>query len=124
MVLSKNQAIYLFELGTTNTGSSAFDLQDLVVLVTLAVDPNDLPASNANGASTTAAYTDTKSTHYVTFTSGATPLGAGNVYQTDRFHGHHHSSSSTVTVATTTSAWYRDQHLTGRRGGRDQHAGL
>ncbi|WP_338462942.1 hypothetical protein VZH09_06340 [Synechococcus elongatus IITB7] len=30
-----NQVIYLFELGTTNTGSAAFDMQDNVVLVTV-----------------------------------------------------------------------------------------
>lgn len=34
--LEKNQAIYLFELGSTKVGSSAFDMQDLVVVVTLA----------------------------------------------------------------------------------------
>ncbi len=33
--LAENQVIYLFELGTTDTGSSAFDMQDLVVVVTL-----------------------------------------------------------------------------------------
>ncbi len=35
--IAENQAIYLFELGTTNKESSAFDLQDNVVLAT--VDP-------------------------------------------------------------------------------------
>lgn len=35
MKLAENQAIFLFELGSTNTGSSTFDMQDLVVLVTL-----------------------------------------------------------------------------------------
>lgn len=34
--LNENQSIYLFELGTSNPLSSAFDLQDLVVLVDLA----------------------------------------------------------------------------------------
>jgi hypothetical protein len=33
--LANNQVIYLFELGTTNTDSSAFDLQDNVVLATI-----------------------------------------------------------------------------------------
>ncbi len=42
VVLDENQAIYLFELGTTNLSSSAADFQDLVVLVTLAKDPADL----------------------------------------------------------------------------------
>lgn len=42
MVLSPNQAIYLFELGTTDLSSSAADFQDLVVLVTLGKDPTAL----------------------------------------------------------------------------------
>ena len=40
--LSPNQAIYLFELGTTDLSSSAADFQDLVVLVTLARDTAEL----------------------------------------------------------------------------------
>jgi hypothetical protein len=42
MVLDENQAIFLFELGTTDLDSAAADFQDLVVLVTLARDPADL----------------------------------------------------------------------------------
>jgi fibro-slime domain-containing protein len=38
VTLLANQVIYLFELGTTSTGSTAFDMQDLVVLVDLATD--------------------------------------------------------------------------------------
>lgn len=34
--LAENQVIYLFELGTTSTTSSAYDMQDLVVLATIA----------------------------------------------------------------------------------------
>ena len=33
--IAENEAIYLFELGTTNKKSSAFDLQDNVVLATV-----------------------------------------------------------------------------------------
>jgi hypothetical protein len=33
--LAKNQVIYLFELGTTNTSSAAYDMQDLVVMATI-----------------------------------------------------------------------------------------
>ncbi len=40
--LTANQAIFLFELGTTNMNSSAADFQDLVVLVTLAKDVESL----------------------------------------------------------------------------------
>ena len=35
MDLDDNQSIYLYELGSTNPASSAFDMQDLVVLVTM-----------------------------------------------------------------------------------------
>ena len=49
VTLSKNQAIYLFELGTTNHHSDAADFQDLVVLVTLAKDRETLTKSPADG---------------------------------------------------------------------------
>ncbi len=39
VVLDANQAIYLFELGTTNLNSASADFQDLVIMVTLANDP-------------------------------------------------------------------------------------
>jgi len=39
VVLQENQAIYLFELGTTNLNSASADFQDLVIMVTLANDP-------------------------------------------------------------------------------------
>ncbi len=42
IVLDENQAIVLFELGTTDPSSAAADFDDLVVLVTLARDPADL----------------------------------------------------------------------------------
>lgn len=42
MHLDENQAIYLFELGTTNLSSSAADFQDAVVLVTLGESPEQL----------------------------------------------------------------------------------
>ena len=41
ITLGVNQAIYLFELGTTNLNSAAADFQDLVVLVTLAKTPQE-----------------------------------------------------------------------------------
>ena len=40
--LGSDEAIYLFELGTTNMSSSAVDFQDLAILVSLARDPVDL----------------------------------------------------------------------------------
>ena len=39
IVLQDNQAIYLYELGTSNLSSPAADFQDLVIMVTLATDP-------------------------------------------------------------------------------------
>lgn len=42
IVLDENQAIFLFELGTSNLNSSAADFQDLVVLLTLAKNQADL----------------------------------------------------------------------------------
>ncbi|XAM01195.1 hypothetical protein OT109_07360 [Phycisphaeraceae bacterium D3-23] len=44
MTMDENQAIYLFEIGTTNVSSSAADFQDLVVLVTLGEAPEDFYA--------------------------------------------------------------------------------
>lgn len=40
IVLNENQAIYLFELGTNSTSSSAYDLQDCVIIVSLKEDCN------------------------------------------------------------------------------------
>lgn len=48
VVLHPNQAIFLFELGTTNLNSSAADFQDLVVLVSL-----DRPGGSGTGGTTT-----------------------------------------------------------------------
>jgi fibro-slime domain-containing protein len=42
VTLEANQAIFLFELGTTNLSAAAADFQDLVVLITLARDADDL----------------------------------------------------------------------------------
>ena len=50
IVLDENQAIFLFELGTTYMSSPAADYQDLVVLVTLAQDPTDFADSDDDDA--------------------------------------------------------------------------
>lgn len=39
IVLEENEAIFLFELGTTNLSSSVADFQDLVVLMTIGQAP-------------------------------------------------------------------------------------
>ncbi len=52
VVLEPNQAIYLFELGTTNLNSSAADFQDAVVLLTLAKEI-EVVAATPGGSSGT-----------------------------------------------------------------------
>jgi hypothetical protein len=52
IALAKNQVIYLFELGTSNKNSAAYDMQDLVVLATIT------PTTT-----TAAAYTNTSSSN-------------------------------------------------------------
>lgn len=47
IVLKPNQVIYLFELGVTDPKSSAFDMQDLVVLVELASDASYFNSATA-----------------------------------------------------------------------------
>ncbi|NND71645.1 MAG: hypothetical protein HKN43_08700 [Rhodothermales bacterium] len=51
MNLADNQTIYLFELGSTNPNSAAFDMQDLVVLVTLTAAESDPIAGCVAGGS-------------------------------------------------------------------------
>ncbi len=52
MLLHENQAIYLFELGTSNPYSSSADFQDLVVLVTLGESPAQLEDDPADAIGT------------------------------------------------------------------------
>lgn len=54
ITLRDNQVIYLFEVGSTDTDSSAFDMQDLVVLVDLASDASyfEEPTTPATGCAT------------------------------------------------------------------------
>ncbi len=54
--LLDNQAIYLFEVGTTNITSTAADFQDLVVLITLARDPAYLETLDVFGHETSASH--------------------------------------------------------------------
>ena len=48
MDLGPNQAVYLFELGTTNLSSSAADFQDLVVLLTFAEEDEELESTTTS----------------------------------------------------------------------------
>ncbi|ELZ96810.1 hypothetical protein C440_03513 [Haloferax mucosum ATCC BAA-1512] len=48
MALDDNQAIFLFELGTTNQWSRAYDLQDAVILVTLWEDDGTNNSTDSN----------------------------------------------------------------------------
>jgi hypothetical protein len=66
--LKSNEAIFLFELGTTNQNSSAYDMQDLVVLVTLT--PNQTVSSASTPTPTpTPTATPTSSTGTTSGTS-------------------------------------------------------
>ena len=51
MDLGPNQAVYLFELGTTDLSSSAADFQDLVMLLTFSEEPADLTTNTSSHAS-------------------------------------------------------------------------
>lgn len=83
--LEENQAIYLFELGTTDLNSPAADFQDLVALVSLAKDPGDFN----NGGGITG---NNNQVTYLTFNGGIitqgqvdgtfSPNGNGNATKT------------------------------------------
>jgi hypothetical protein len=49
--LADNQVIYLFEFGTTDTNSGAFDLQDMVVLATITPDTNTTTTTSSSSTS-------------------------------------------------------------------------
>jgi len=66
VTLAKNQVLYLFELGSTDPRSSAYDMQDLVVLAT--ITPN----------TTTTTTTTTTSTTTLGSTVGGCNNGVGN----------------------------------------------
>ena len=48
--LAGNQSIYLFELGSTNPSSSAFDMQDLVVLLNMTANPPLLTCTSGSSS--------------------------------------------------------------------------
>jgi hypothetical protein len=59
VTLAKNQALYLFELGSTNSQESSYDMQDLVVLAT--VTPNTTTTTSTTSTTTTTTATATAS---------------------------------------------------------------
>jgi hypothetical protein len=67
VVLASNQVLYLFELGTTNSRSSAYDMQDLVVLAT--VTPNTTTTTTSTSTTTTTTSTATSTPTSTTSTS-------------------------------------------------------
>jgi fibro-slime domain-containing protein len=83
--LLSNQVIYLFELGVTDKSSTAFDQQDLVVLVDLATDPSYFENPNTPGTPTTGC---------VRVNDSAARMGA--------------SSDGNVTSASTFATWFAD----------------
>lgn len=80
VTLLDNQVIYLFELGATNTASTAFDQQDLVVLVDLATDPG--------------------------YFEPPTPSGCVTIHDTPAVRGG--ADDGRVTSNSTFAAWYQD----------------
>lgn len=94
LVLDHNQAIYLFELGTTDVKSPAADFQDLVVLVTLAKDRFELFPG------TVVPYTVNKTGQEVTFSGAAFNLGASGVHRADQFVIRVSGAQSQITVTT------------------------
>ena len=63
LVLDANQGVSLFELGSTNTGSSAFDMQDLVVVVTM-IDAGESGCVPGGGISRLELDLDDSEIHY------------------------------------------------------------
>jgi hypothetical protein len=53
VALAKNQVIYLFELGTTNPNSAAYDMQDMVVLATITPTTTTTQAYTGSSSSNT-----------------------------------------------------------------------
>jgi type II secretory pathway component PulJ len=53
VTLESNQVIYLFELGTTNRNSAAYDMQDLVVLATIRPTTSTTTTTTTSTTSTT-----------------------------------------------------------------------
>jgi hypothetical protein len=53
VALAKNQVIYLFELGTTNANSAAYDMQDMVVLATITPTTTTTQAYTGSSVSNT-----------------------------------------------------------------------
>jgi hypothetical protein len=77
--LKSNEAIFLFELGTTNQNSSAYDMQDLVVLVTLTPNQTVSSASTPTPTPTpTATPTTTTGTTSGTSNNAGCNNGLGN----------------------------------------------
>ena len=73
VTLDPNQVIFLYELGTTNSGSSAYDMQDMVVLAT--VTPTETETTTST---TTETETETGETTYEVASKEKCDNGLGN----------------------------------------------
>jgi hypothetical protein len=71
--IADNQVIYLYELGTTDSKSSAYDMQDLVVLATITPTTSTSTTTNTTTTTTTGTPTTTGST-----SGGSTNKGCNN----------------------------------------------
>lgn len=112
IVLDQNEAIFLFELGTTDMDSEAADFQDLVVLVTLARHRSELEddGGDGDGGSEHVRYVVENHGRRVKFEDAPVGLGEDGAHQSDRFVIDVHNGGQQVGVITK-AAWAQDANM-------------
>jgi len=98
IVLEDNQVIYLSELGTSNPNSSAWDMQDAVILVSL----SEAGSGETSVPSEDVGYTATSKNNgkAVMYSNPSDPLGDNGVKKTDTFEMTVTDANGGVTVST------------------------
>ncbi|MCP3906276.1 MAG: fibro-slime domain-containing protein [Planctomycetes bacterium] len=114
VTLGQNQAIYFFEIGTSDLGDPDADFQDLVVLVTLASDPayfgggGSIPTEGIAGNKVTSQWTDSANRPIAPHLYEPTGSdNAGNPYE-DKAGNNGPSGCGSITSDDTFIEWYRD----------------
>lgn len=100
IVLDENEILCLFELGTSDLASSAADLEDLAVLLTLAPSPLDLQDDTGDGGSIAVRYEVERTGSRVRYQDAPIGLGLNGEVQTDRFVVQVSGGDSSVSVTT------------------------
>jgi len=100
VLLDNNEAIFFFELGTTNLSDPAADFQDLVVLVTLGSDAAALLGDTGDGSAYAVEYRAEPVAQQILFDIPVQCLGEGGAIQTDRFVVQVSGGGPAVTVTT------------------------